>query len=153
MRNSMCQLLPARPLFWSFSFFCVHAQRPPTAVSRTLFVLTNEGSKLMWKDVLIIIHLPSNYTQGCWLSITLCFSLSLSRSLSISIARLPAGATRLAGREVTTRGQPHVSVSHVKSEKGGQLAASSLFVLLFPYISRTDCNELCSNQICFIVSF
>lgn len=30
----------------------------------SLFVLTNEGGKLMWKDMLIIIHLPSNYTPG-----------------------------------------------------------------------------------------
>lgn len=105
---------PFLVVFFFLLFFCVHAQRPPTAVSFMLFVLTNEGSKLMWKDVLIIIHLPSNYTRGLLaINHTLFFSLPLSLLLSsVSIARLPAGATWLAGREVTTRGQPHVSVSH-----------------------------------------
>lgn len=143
----MCQLLPARPFFGCFFFLlfsCVHAQRPPTAVSCTIFVLTNESSKLMWKDVLIIIHLPSSYTRGLLaINHTLFFPLPPSLLLSsISIARLPAGATRLAGREVTTRGQPHVSVSESEERKADNLPRHRFLFLLFPYISRTECLRL-----------
>ena len=58
--------------------------------------------------MLIIIHLPSNYTPGR--------SGHQSRLLfSASTAGLPAGAAGLSDREVTTRGQPHVIFSHINT--------------------------------------
>lgn len=70
--------------------------------------------------MLIIIHLPSNYTLGLpAINHALCsffFFLSLSLA-SNSKARLPAGAARLAGGEVATRGQPHVSISHTQTRR------------------------------------
>ncbi len=67
----------------------------------------------MWKDMLIIIHLPSNYTPGdvghqsCLL-------------LSASTAGLPARAAGLSDREVTTRGQPHAALSHSQTHRRGR---------------------------------
>lgn len=58
--------------------------------------------------MLIIIHLPSNYTPGR--------SGHQSRLLfSASTAGLPAGAAGLSDREVTTRGQPHVIFSNINT--------------------------------------
>lgn len=89
--------------------FCSHG----TVATRclvSLFVLTNEGSKLMWKDMLIIIHLPSNYTPGL-------SGIDHAFYFSAPTAGLPAGAAGLTDREVTTRGQPQVIFSHTLTQE------------------------------------
>lgn len=75
-----------------------------------LFVLTIQGSKLMWKDMLIIIHLHPGAVRH---QSPLLFPAPT--------AGLPAGAAGLTDREVTTRGHCRVIVSptytHVKRKK------------------------------------
>lgn len=55
--------------------------------------------------MLIIIHLPSNYTPGL-------SGISHIFHFLLPTAGLAAGAAGLTDREVTTRGQPHVIFSH-----------------------------------------
>lgn len=103
--------------------------------------------------MLIIIHLPSNYTLGLpAINHALCFFFFLSLSLaSNSTARLPAGAARLAGGEVATRGQPHVSISHTQTrrEEGERSLFAALlchpFFLSLPflYVTRAAYSSLC----------
>lgn len=149
--------------FFSFFVHAATAQRPPT-VYCTLFVLTNEGSKLMWKDVLIIIHLPSNYTLGL-LAINhfvLFFSVSLSLPLSVALFHFCSSPPCRSSSTRWSRSNHKGAASRQrqprteKMEKGRQLAASSLLVLFFLYVSHIECPRLywtfCSDQMCFIVS-
>lgn len=82
-------------------FFVAMAAWPPTVLC-PLFVWTNQGSRLMREDMLIIIHLPPQLRPRA--------AGHQSRILFFSSppAGLPAGAARLPGREVTTRGRPNV---------------------------------------------
>lgn len=111
--------------------------------------------------MLIIIHLPSNYTLGLpAINHALCFFfLSLSLSLaSNSTARLPAGAARLAGGEVATRGQPHVSISHTQThrEEGERRLLADLlchpffffFLVCHFYILHVQHIQACVDKMC-----
>lgn len=132
-----------RPAFFFLFFFCTRtatAQRPPT-VSGSLFVLTNEGCKLMWKDMLIIIHLPSNYTLGLpAINHALCFFfLSLPPSLSHfqfdSSPPCRSSSTRWWRSShqgaASRQHQPHTDTQRRRRKKTiCWLAVSSLFLFL-----------------------
>lgn len=141
-------------------FFCtcaVTAQRPPT-VSGSLFVLTNEGCKLMWKDMLIIIHLPSNYTLGLpAINHALCvFFFFLSPSLSLSLFQFDSSPPcrssstrwwRSSHQGAASRQhQPHTGTQRRRRKKTIWLAVSSLFFffsLPFLYVTCAAYSSLC----------
>lgn len=111
--------------------FVTVATWPPTLCS--VLGWTNQDSRLMWRDALIIVPSPPQLNSpSCWLSITHFILL-------LSSAGVPAGAARLPCRKVTTRGQSNVITVGGVAEVTSLSCWASPFSFLTPAIREIKC--------------